>query len=180
MLFRSADYYANLQFPERRYSASPDERQYRRGLYTHWQRAFLHPMLANFDAPAREECAVDRPLSCTPQQALTLLNDPTFVEAARAFAEKLLTAPKVKSDGARVNLAIETALLRPAKTTEQESLLKFLGEQRSYYAANPGDADKLLRVGQQRPASELLPAEHAAWTSLARVVLNLHETITRY
>ena len=178
--YQPSDYYANLQFPNRDYFASQDTSQYRRGVYSHWQRTFLHPMLANFDAPAREECAVDRPVSCTPQQALTLLNDPSFVEAARVFAEKLLTAKTVTSDVARVNLAIETALLRPAKTEERESLLKFLTEQRSYYSANLADAEKLLRVGKQKTSTDLKPAEHAAWTSLARVVLNLHETITRY
>ncbi len=178
--YQPPDYYANIQFPIRDYIASRDTSQYRRGVYSHWQRTFLHPMLANFDAPAREECAVDRPVSCTPQQALTLLNDPSFVEAARVFAEKLLTTKAVLSDGARVNLAIETALLRPAKTEERESLLKFLTEQRSYYSANLSDAEKLLRVGKQKSSTDLKPDEHAAWTSLARVVLNLHETITRY
>jgi len=178
--YQPAGYYANIQFPDRDYSASPDELQYRRGLYSHWQRTFLHPMLANFDAPAREECAVDRPQSCTPQQALTLLNDPSFVEAARAFAERILTAPKTKTDVARVDFAIETALLRPAKPAERESLVKFLDGQRSYYAANTADAEKLLNVGQHESALVGTPAERAAWTSVARVILNLHESITRY
>ncbi len=178
--YQPADYYANIQFPNRDYLASPDARQYRRGVYSHWQRTFLHPMLANFDAPAREECSVDRPVSITPQQALTLLNDPSFVEAARAFAEKLLRAPKVKSDAARVNLAMETALLRPARKAETASLVQFLDGQRKYYAANEAEAQKLLHVGRSAPATVLPPAEYAAWTSLARVVLNLHETITRY
>jgi hypothetical protein len=176
--YQPDDYYANLEFPNRDYYASAAEQQYRRGLYTHWQRTFLHPMLANFDAPAREECTVDRPMSTTPQQALTLLNDPTFVEAARGFAEKILAAPK-KDDAARVAFAVQTALLRPAKPEEQKSLLAFLATQRTHYAANPADADKLLRVGN-RPRAALPAAEHAAWTSLARVILNLHETITRY
>jgi len=86
--YQPAGYYANLQFPDRDYYPEPDERQYRRGVYTHWQRTFLHPMLANFDAPSREECVASRNVSNTPQQALTLLNDPSFVEASRAFAEK--------------------------------------------------------------------------------------------
>ena len=173
-------YYAGLQFPNRGYDTSAGESQYRRGVYSHWQRSYLHPMLANFDAPSREECTVDRPNSTTPQQALTLLNDPSFVEAARVFAEKLLSAPKVKSDLARVNLAIETALFRPAKVAERESLLRFLGEQRNYYSANVADAEKLVRVGNRPSPAGLRPDEHAAWTSLARVVLNMHETITRY
>jgi hypothetical protein len=178
--YQPADYYANIQFPNRDYLASPDARQYRRGVYSHWQRTFLHPMLANFDAPAREECSVDRPVSTTPQQALTLLNDPSFVEAARVFAAKLLRTPNVKGDAARVNLAIETALLRPAKTPETASLVNFLAGQRDFYAANEADAQKLVRVGRSTPATGLPLAEYAAWTSLARVVLNLHETITRY
>ncbi len=178
--YQPPDYYSNIQFPSRDYVASPDERQYRRGVYSHWQRTFLHPMLANFDAPAREECAVDRPVSSTPQQALTLLNDPSFVEAARVFAGNLLRAPKIKTDAARVDLAIETALLRPAMKAERDSLLKFLTEQRSYFSANPADAEKLLHIGQHASSACLKPTEHAAWTSLARVVLNLHETITRY
>ncbi|HEX8202520.1 MAG TPA: PSD1 and planctomycete cytochrome C domain-containing protein, partial [Isosphaeraceae bacterium] len=87
--YQPAEYYANLQFPNRDYVAQADERQYRRGVYVHWQRTFLHPMLANFDAPAREECTAIRTAANTPQQALTLLNDPTFVEAARVLARHL-------------------------------------------------------------------------------------------
>lgn len=178
--YQPAGYYANLQFPSRDYYASPGGDQYRRGLYTHWQRTFMHPMLANFDAPARDECTVDRPVSDTPQQALTLLNDPSFVEAARVFAEKIMTAPGAGDDAARINLAMETALLRPARSVEEESLLNFLAVQRSYYTTNSADAEKLLHVGQRPPSATLNPSEEAAWTTVARVVLNLHETITRY
>ncbi len=178
--YQPVGYYSNLQFPDRDYLASTGADQYRRGIYSHWQRTFLHPMLANFDAPARDECVVDRPVSTTPQQALTLLNDPSFVEAARAFAEKILTAPEAKDDAARVNLTMETALLRPAKKSERESLLGFLAEQRSYYRANLDDAKKLLQTGQHPTDAALDPSEDAAWTTLARVILNLHETITRY
>src|SRR5206468_2908771 len=95
--------------------------QSRRGLYIHWQRTFLHPMLANFDAPARDECAAQRVVSNTPQQALTLLNDPTFVEAARLFAARLL-GRKGASDDERLRQAFETALAREPKAKEKESL----------------------------------------------------------
>ena len=93
--------------------AHTDERQYRRGLYMHWQRTFLHPMLANFDAPAREECTATRNVSNTPQQALTLLNDPTFVEAARVFAARLLA--DAANDRARIDLAFQRAWRHPAQ-----------------------------------------------------------------
>ena len=94
--YQPAGYYANIQFPERDYIADKDERQYRRGIYAHWQRTFLQPMLANFDAPAREESVCTRNISNSPQQALTLLNDPTFVESARVFAQDVLTRTEKK------------------------------------------------------------------------------------
>ncbi len=179
--YQPPGYYANIQFPNRDYYPSDDERQYRRGLYAHWQRTFLQPMLANFDAPAREECTASRNVSNTPQQALTLLNDRTFVEASRVFAQRLLT-PIKQSDEQRINEAFVRALARPAKASETTSLSRFLAEQRHYYEANTGDAKKLLQVGNQAvPArAGMSEAELAAWTQVARVVLNLHETITRY
>ena len=178
--YQPAGYYANLQFPDRDYPASRDDRQYRRGLYSHWQRTFLHPMMANFDAPAREECAVDRVVSNTPQQALTLLNDPSFVEAARVFAAKLLADRRLKTDAARLDAAFQQALLRPVGERERPSLLALLETHRAHYRENPEEAAKLLRVGQSPAPTSADPAEHAAWTSLTRVVLNLGETITRY
>ena len=86
--YQPEGYWENLNFPARTYVADTGENQYRRGLYTWWQRSFLHPSLVAFDAPSREECAADRNRSNIPQQALVLLNDPTYVEAARAFAAR--------------------------------------------------------------------------------------------
>jgi hypothetical protein len=139
----------------------------------------LHPMLANFDAPSREECTANRIVSNTPQQALTLLNDPSFVEAAKVFAAKLLTTA-AKSDADRVATAYREALGRGPKEKEVASLVKFLGKQRAYYTANAEDAKKLTNVGVAASPANVDTAEHAAWTTVCRVVLNLHETITRY
>src|SRR5437867_11025656 len=133
--YQPPGYYANLQFPERDYYPQLDERQYRRGVYTHWQRTFLQPMLANFDAPAREECTANRIVSNTPQQALTLLNDPTFVEASRVFAARLLAAAG-SSDEERLDAAFDSALARLAKDKERQSLLKFLAVQREHCQQN--------------------------------------------
>jgi hypothetical protein len=177
--YQPPGYYANLQFPDRDYYAEQDERQYRRGVYAHWQRTFLQPMLANFDAPSREECTAMRVVSNTPQQALTLLNDPTFVEASRAFAARLLAA-ETAADAARINLAFELALSRPAKPSEAKSLLQFLAVQREHYRADEQEAGKLLKVGIAPASKEASPSELAAWTQLCRVILNLQETITRY
>ncbi|WP_406693926.1 DUF1553 domain-containing protein [Singulisphaera sp. Ch08] len=172
-------YYANLQFPDRVYKADDDLRQYRRGVYTHWQRTFMHPMLANFDAPSREECTASRPLANTPQQALTLLNDPTFVEAARVLAASLMAA-KADSDDQRIDRLFRRVLARPARDQERQSLSTFLNSQRSLYASHPDDAKKLIQVGLAPVSPGLDEREVAAWTSVCRVVLNLNETITRY
>jgi hypothetical protein len=177
--YQPAGYYAALQFPNRDYAADADERQWRRGVYTHWQRTFLHPMLANFDAPARDECAAARMVSNTPQQALTLLNDPIFVEAARALAARLLQDATAADDAARIRLACRLALNREPQSKEAESLAAFLGSQRQAFAAAPADAAKLLAVGLA-PRPPLDPVEQAAWTQLARVLLNTQEVITRY
>ncbi len=83
-------YWAHLNFPEREWQNSVGDDLYRRGLYTHWQRQYLHPSMLAFDAPSREECTADRPRSNTPLQSLVLLNDPTYVEAARVFAELIV------------------------------------------------------------------------------------------
>jgi Protein of unknown function (DUF1553)/Protein of unknown function (DUF1549)/Planctomycete cytochrome C len=177
--YQPAGYYANLQFPDRVYQADQDDRQYRRGVYIHWQRTFLHPMLANFDAPSREECTANRVISNTPQQALTLLNDPTFVEAARVWAARLV-APAGESDAERLDRAFRRALAHPPTARERESLLKFLDLQRATYEQQSGDAAKLLRIGLASGPKHENPIEVAAWTQVCRVILNLHETITRY
>ncbi len=176
--YQPPGYYAALQFPDRDYVVSDADAQWRRGVYMHWQRTFLHPMLANFDAPARDECAAARVLSNTPQQALTLLNDPTFVEAARLFAARVISTGGA-DDAARLHTAFQLALAREPKPAEQKSLAAFLATQREYYRAHPNDAGKLLRIGL-RPPPTGEPAELAAWTSLTRVLLNSQEAITRY
>jgi mono/diheme cytochrome c family protein len=173
-------YYGNLQFPDRPYKAEVDDRQYRRGLYVHWQRTFLHPMLANFDAPSREECLCNRTTANTPQQALTLLNDPSFVEAARVLAANLVTDDHFTTDQGRLDWLFKQSLARSPNSQEKDSLTKFLIARRAEYKANPKDAERMLLVGNAPTPKAIDPAELAAWTAVCRVVLNLHETITRY
>jgi hypothetical protein len=172
-------YYANLQFPDRDYRANDDGGQWRRGVYMHWQRTFLHPMLANFDAPMRDECAASRMVSNTPQQALTLLNDPTFAEAARVFAQRLLTTP-APDDPARLRHAWQLALARSPEPAELDSILTYLKTQRDIFTKTPADAAKVIQAGSATGAPSVAPAELAAWTATCRVILNLHETITRF
>jgi hypothetical protein len=175
--YQPPGYYAALQFPNRDYVASHDDEQWRRGVYMHWQRTFLHPMLANFDAPARDECAAARTVSNTPQQALTLLNDPTFVEAARVLAVRVIAAGA--DDTSRLRYAFRQTLGRDPKPQESAPLLAFLGTQRELYRDTPEDARKLMHVGLT-PAPEGDVTELAAWTQVTRAVLNTQEFITRY
>jgi hypothetical protein len=178
--YQPAGYYVNLNFPERDYTASSGSDQYRRGLYMHWQRTFMHPMLAGFDAPSRELCTADRYMSNSPQQALTLLNDPSFVEAAKAFAIRLQREKSGASDAEKIQHAFQLALSRDPKVEELPSLLEFLNTQRTAYQAKPEEAQALLKVGLFEAGSDQSPVELASWTHLCRVILNLHETITRY
>ena len=178
--YQPAGYYTNLNFPQRGYDASKDDNQYRRGLYTHWQRTFMHPMMAGFDAPSREECSADRLQSNSPQQALILLNDPSFVEAARAFAASLLEGNPDATDADRIKHAIRRALGREPRKGELEGLEKFLNGQRTSLKTQKDDPEAFLKIGQWRPEVPPDPVELAAWTQACRVLLNLHETLTRY
>jgi hypothetical protein len=171
-------YWAHLNFPTREYQKDQGEGLYRRGLYTYWCRTFLHPSLLAFDAPTREECTVERPRSNTPQQALVLLNDPTYVEAARTLAERMLRRGG-KGVGPRIQFAYRQVLCRKAGAEEVELLGALYQKHWKEYRADPKSARSLLRVGDRPVPTDLDAAELAAWTSVARVVLNLHETITR-
>jgi len=178
--YQPPGYYAALNFPVRKYKASTDDRQYRRGVYMHIQRTFLHPMLANFDGPNRVECAADRLQANSPQQALTLLNDPSYTEAARSFAIQLMLDKKIKSDTDLIKHAYRRALSREPRSEELASLLEFIPKQRSNIAEGKDDPEKLLKIGLSPVPGGIDKKELAAVTQLCRVVLNLHETITRY
>jgi Protein of unknown function (DUF1553)/Protein of unknown function (DUF1549) len=171
-------YWDNLNFPVRTYEPSQGADQYRRGLYTWWQRSYLHPSLLAFDAPTREECAPERPRSNIPQQALVLLNDPTYVEAARAFAGRILQSGGSDATG-RITWAWRQALDRAPRLDELQAIQALLDKEQTQYKHDTRAADALLAVGFSPVPAGLDHAELAAWTSVARVLLNLHETITR-
>ncbi len=176
--YQPPGYWAYLNFPQREWTNGKRDELYRRGLYTHWQRQYLHPSLLAFDAPSREECTADRPRSNTPLQALVLLNDPTYIEAARVLAEHAL-AQNVDTDPARLDWVMQTTLNRSMKIEEAELLTQLLQNHRSQYQSDRDAAGKLLTVGEKTPDARFDQAELAAWTSITRTILNLHETITR-
>jgi hypothetical protein len=174
--YQPEGHYSQLNFPKRTYQDDMNEQQYRRGVYMHWQRTYLHPMLKAFDAPSREESCARRSSSNTPLQALSLLNDPTFVEAAKVFAEK--TLEKEMSNSERIQQMFEKATSRPPEKEELQTLTKYFESQLKHYKANPNEIEPLLSAGMYK--AHYKSPEMAAYTALARVLLNLHETITVY
>jgi hypothetical protein len=177
--YQPAGYWAWLNFPPRDYVADQGENQYRRGLYTYLQRTFPHPSLLAFDAPSREECTAERPRSNTPLQALVLLNDPSYVEAARVLAQRTL-AESGTAPVERLDHIFRRVLQRAPSERETQVLLALWESQRQEYATGPQLAAELLRVGGYPVPPGLDAPELASWTAVARAVLNLHETITRY
>lgn len=160
------------------YTESSASELYRRGIYTVWKRTVPPPSLTLFDAPDREKCTARRTVTNTPLQALALLNDPTYVEAARALAERTLRHGG-KSDGARLDFAFKLATARTPDLKERAVLLNSLSKFRATYRQNHEGATKLLSVGESKADRTLPRGELAAWTTLASMILNLDETITK-
>jgi hypothetical protein len=176
--YQPEGYWENLNFPRRTYADDTGPLQFRRGLYTWWQRSFLHPSMLAFDAPTREECAAERARSNIPQQALVLLNDPTYVEAARNLAAHIVREGGSTPE-ARIEWAYRRVLQRNPTPLEKEQLTKLATTHQSQFQASSQDADTLMRIGVSEVPGGATTPELAAWTSVARVLLNLHETITR-
>ena len=171
-------YWENLNFPKRTYAADAGEAQYRRGLYVWWQRSFLHPSLLAFDAPTREECAAERTRSNIPQQALVLLNDPTYVEAARVLAARILAEGGTTTES-RLAWVWQRVLQREPRRDEAKTVSALLQQHLAAYQLQQDAAKQLLGTGLAPLAPGTDVAELAAWTHVARVLLNLHETVTR-
>ncbi|MEP6754278.1 MAG: PSD1 and planctomycete cytochrome C domain-containing protein [Chthonomonadales bacterium] len=176
--YQPPHYWDYLNFPMRTWQADGGTDQYRRGLYTYWCRTYLQPSLLAFDAPTREECTSARVASNTPQQALVLLNDPTYVEAARTLAESVLRERKTDASGILQSM-FHKALQRDPSADEMKKLLVLYKKHRLDYQNDAASADALLKIGEHRSDPKLDKSELAAWTSVARIILNLHESITR-
>jgi len=176
--YQPAGYYKFLNFPTREYRPDEDWNQYRRGVYTHWQRQFVQPMLRAFDAPSREECTAERPISNTPLAALALLNDPTFVEAARVLAARTLAEGGTATDD-RLRWAWRQVVSHEPSSEELTLLRSLLEQDRAEYAVDPAAADALLSIGLAPLPEGVDHVELAAWTGACRALLNLNEAATR-
>jgi hypothetical protein len=157
---------------------SVGEDRYRRGLYVYWRRTVPYPSFVNFDAPSREACSVTRSRSNTPLQALTLLNDPAYMEAAAALARRIATElPAEAGDEARIEFAFRLATSRRPTRGESKILAERFHAERSRYQTDAQSAAGLLS-GRSLPAG-VDAAAFAAWIHVANVILNLDETITK-
>ena len=161
-----------------RYVRDSGEALYRRSLYTFWKRTAPPPSMSTFDAPAREASCVRRERSNTPLQALALMNDVQHVEAARAFAQRILKEGGA-DDAARLAFAWRTAVGRRPKADEASATQEALTAHRARYASAPEDATKLITFGDSKPDPALPAPELAAWTLTAGLLLNLDETLNR-
>jgi hypothetical protein len=164
-------------------------KQYRRSLYVYWKRGSPYPSMLNFDAVKRDTCTVTRATTTTPLQALTLLNDPAYVECAKLLGQRMLKdkealgrakgLSKAEEEARRLAYGFRLCTSRSPTEKETEILRKLLDDQRAHFKADAGAAKKLLGVGDAKIDESLDPAEAAAWASVGNALLNLDATINR-
>jgi hypothetical protein len=161
-----------------RFSQDHAEKLYRRSIYTYWKRSAPPPSMQIFDAPTREKCAARRPRTNTPLQALVTLNDVQFVEAARNLAQRMMkqggTGPEDRS-----TFAYLLAVSRKPRESERSVMLDVYSSSLEHFRKDKKAAKALLGIGESKRDESLDAAEHAAWTVVAGLVLNLDETLTR-
>jgi hypothetical protein len=165
-------------FSMQTYNQSHGPDLYRRSMYTFWKRTSAPAQFTTFDAPDREKCTIRRTTTNTPLQALVLLNDPTYLEAARTLAEHVIKQAG-KTDARRASLAFELATSRPATRAELRLLTSLAKQQGLHFRRAPKEAEALLKNGESAYDPALQPAELATWTLVASTILNLDETISK-
>jgi hypothetical protein len=173
--YQPANVWEDATFGQIKYEQDHGESLHRRSLYTFWRRIVAPTEF--FDSASRTVCTVRTPRTNTPLHALITLNDPTFVEAARALAERIILASDQPSD--RIDLAYQLVLARPAQTAEREVLLASLKRLRDQYAGDRAAALHLLAVGESPRNQKIDAVEHACYTVLCLEILNLDEALTR-
>lgn len=176
-LWREISHYGSTAATAQTFVQDHGEKLYRRSLYTYWKRTVPPPSLVAFDAPSREVCVVTRPTTNTPLQALVMLNDVQFTEAARAFAEQIIKHSD--DDDTRVQWAVLHCLSRRPTSKETKILRHLLDRERMRYTDDPTAANAYLQNGESPRDTSIPPVEQAAWAQIATVLLNLSEAVTR-
>jgi hypothetical protein len=157
-------------------SKGPD--LYRRSLYTFWKRTIAPPMMVNFDAAQRETCVVRETRTDTPLQALNLMNDVTFLEAARVLGQRMMKEGGRDQD-ARLSYGFRLALGRAPSEAEQQILRENLRFHMDYFAGKEREMDAFLSQGDSRPDPSLDRRELAAYASVASLIFNMDEMVTK-
>jgi hypothetical protein len=166
------------QFTAQTYLPSEGEDLFRRGIYVYWKRSLPYPSMVTFDAPNREVCTVQRPVTTTPLQALVLMNDPVYIEAARHLAHRLMNeGGRTVED--RLQYAFRLVLARPPAENELSILTRVFHEQLDNFREDKEAAAALLSVGDSPRQTDVDESELAAWTAVSNVLLNLDETISK-
>ncbi len=165
-------------FSAQTYTPGSGKDLYRRGMYTFWKRTVPPASLATFDAPDREECRTRRARTNTPLQALVLMNDPTYVEASRHLAQRMILEAGDDADQ-RIAWAFRRATGRAPQPGETAVLASIAREQEADYRNVPEAARELITVGESKYDPNLDPVELAAWTTVAGTILNLDEVVTK-
>jgi hypothetical protein len=165
-------------FSMQAYEQSHGEDLYRRSMYTFWKRTSPPAQLNTFDAPDREKCTVRRTTTNTPLQALVLMNDPTYIEASRALAERTLKQAK-NSLTSRASMAFQIATSRVPSESELAVLTRLATQQAAHFKKAPNEAQELLSNGESPYDRSLPAAELATWTVVASAILNLDEMISK-
>jgi hypothetical protein len=174
--YQPAGVWAEATFGKKKYTRGKGEDLYRRSLYTFWRR-IIGPTIF-FDESKRQTCQVRRSRTNTPLHALITLNDITYIEAARALAQRVLIEGG-SDDKARTAYAFRLATTRAPKPNERAVLLKSIQKLRATYANDPAAAKALLTIGDSKRDEKLNPTDHAAYTVLCNMILNLDEVITK-
>lgn len=167
-----------MTYSGEKWTAALDDNRWRRGMYTFWRRTAPYPTFMLFDAPSREVCITMREKSNTPLQALAVLNDPVFVEAASALARCMLELPGADA-AERIDHGFLRCTSRLPKPQEREVLLQLFAQELAYYRSDPDAAMQMAENGGPQPTQDYDEVELAAWTVIANVLLNLDETLTR-
>jgi hypothetical protein len=174
--YQPAGYYAGKYGWQ--WNQSKGEDLHRRGMYTFWRRTALHPTMQMFDAPSREVCTASRARTNTPLQALAMMNDPTFVEAARVLAERTMKEGGETVEK-RLEFAFRRAVARPPAVAEMKVLKETLDRQAEIFKKDPKKAEGLLKVGDSPLSKGVDQVELATWTAVCGVILNLDEVVNR-
>lgn len=169
---------AGRGFTAQEFVQDTGESLYRKSMYTFWKRQSPPPTMLTLDAPTREVCTARRARTNTPLQALAIMNDPQFVEASRCLAQRVLKEAAAEP-AARVDYAFKLVLARAPRGDERGIMLDYVQQQHTAYTAAPAEAAKLLSVGESKPDPALDPVNLATWSTLASMLLNLDEAMSK-